>query len=149
MTDYREIEVAIQLSPSLKVPKYQTTGAAGFDISASLDQTIQLEPGDIAIVSTGIKTAIPHGWEVQIRPRSGLACKHGVTVVNSPGTIDSDYRGEWKVALINLSPYTHSINDGDRIAQGVLSPCWRARFIEVEKIVGTERGEGGFGSTGR
>ena len=137
---------------SLPLPTYETTGAAGADIWASLETNdriggLMLAPGARALIPTGLSMAIPFGYEAQIRPRSGLAFKHGVTVANAPGTIDSDYRGEVKVLLINLGPEPFQVRHGDRIAQMVVAPVTLATFIEGE-LDETHRGAGGFGSTG-
>ena len=118
------------------------------DIRADIDDYLTIFPGQIALIPTGFTTAIPEGYEAQIRPRSGLAIKHGITVVNSPGTIDSDYRGEVKVALINISKEPYVIFRGDRIAQMVISKVETVAVIEVDELDDTERGDGGFGSTG-
>lgn len=136
------------LAQGAVLPSYQTTGAAGADVCACLSQPIVLEPGSRAMVPTGLSFEIPRGYEVQVRPRSGLAAKNGVTVLNSPGTIDSDYRGEVKVILINLGSEPFAISHGDRIAQLIVAPVEQARFHVVENLSSTERGQGGFGSTG-
>lgn len=130
----------------LPLPSYATEGAAGMDVVSSEERI--LNPGDRAAVATGLAVAIPEGYEIQIRPRSGLALKHGITVPNTPGTIDSDYRGELKVILINHGHEPYKIRRGDRIAQAVLSPVVRASWLEVHELDETTRGEGGFGSTG-
>lgn len=130
----------------LPLPAYATEGAAGMDVVAAEDRT--LAPGDRAAVATGLAMAVPDGFEMQIRPRSGLALKHGITVANAPGTIDADYRGELKVILVNLGHEPYAIARGDRIAQAVLSPVVRASWLEVHELDPTARGEGGFGSTG-
>ncbi|MEO0030379.1 MAG: hypothetical protein RIS94_137 [Pseudomonadota bacterium] len=130
----------------LPLPAYATEGAAGMDVVAAED--VDLAPGARHAVATGLAIAIPPGFEVQVRPRSGLALKHGVTVANAPGTIDSDYRGEMKAILINLGSESFSIRRGDRIAQLVLAPVTRAGWMEVAELEHTARGEGGFGSTG-
>lgn len=130
----------------LPLPVYATGGAAGMDVVAAEDRV--LAPGDRAAVATGLAMAIPDGFEMQIRPRSGLALKHGITVANAPGTIDADYRGELKVILVNLGHEPYAIARGDRIAQAVLSPVVRASWLEVHELGETARGEGGFGSTG-
>ncbi|MDE5898726.1 MAG: dUTP diphosphatase [Treponemataceae bacterium] len=129
-------------------PEYESLGAAGADIRASLDEPMVLQPGCTGVVPTGLFFSIPNGYEVQVRPRSGIAAKNGVTVLNSPGTIDSDYRGEVKVLLINLGNQPFAINNGDRIAQIVVAPVTRSLFIESDVLDETERGAGGFGSTG-
>jgi dUTP pyrophosphatase len=130
----------------LELPDYATDGAAGMDVLAAEDVT--LAPGARHAVATGLAVAIPPGYEIQVRPRSGLALKHGITVPNTPGTIDSDYRGELKVILINLGDQDFAIRRGDRIAQLVLAPVVRASWLKVDELDETLRGEGGFGSTG-
>ncbi|MDY7098380.1 MAG: dUTP diphosphatase [Pseudomonadota bacterium] len=130
----------------LALPAYATAGAAGMDVVSAEDVTI--EPGARHAVATGLSVAIPQGYEIQVRPRSGLAFKHGITVPNTPGTIDSDYRGELKVLLINHGNQDFSIARGDRVAQLVLAPVVQAAWLEVEELDATERGSGGFGSTG-
>lgn len=130
----------------LALPAYATAGAAGMDVLSAEDVTIA--PGARHAVATGLAMAIPPGYEVQVRPRSGLALKHGITVPNTPGTIDSDYRGELKVILINLGAEPFEIRRGDRVAQLVLAPVVQAGWLEVEHLDETARGEGGFGSTG-
>jgi dUTP pyrophosphatase len=131
------------------LPAYQTEHAAGMDLYAALDETLLLRPGQRAMIPTGIAIAIPQGFEAQIRPRSGLAFKHGITLLNSPGTIDSDYRGEVKVIAINHGHVVVRIHHGDRIAQMVITPVTRANLMTVDDLDDTERGTGGFGSTGR
>ena len=131
----------------LPLPSYATPGAAGMDVVAAED--FDLEPGSRHAVATGFRVAIPDGYEIQVRPRSGLAFKHGITVPNTPGTIDSDYRGEIKVLLINHGTESFPIRRGDRIAQMMLAVCILAEFDEVEELCDTDRGAGGFGSTGR
>ena len=130
------------------LPKYETTGSAGMDLHANIDSEILLKPMGRVLVKTGLFMALPEGYEAQIRPRSGLAYKKGLTVLNSPGTIDADYRGEIGVILINLSEEPFIIKDGERIAQMVIAPYTRAELINVEVLSSTERGSGGFGSTG-
>jgi len=130
----------------LTLPAYATDGAAGMDVVSAEDVTI--EPGARHPVATGLSMAIPHGFEIQVRPRSGLAFKHGITVPNTPGTIDSDYRGELKVLLINHGKQAFTIARGDRVAQLVLAPVIQAVWDEVDELDETTRGEGGFGSTG-
>ena len=131
----------------LPLPSYATPGAAGMDVVAAED--FDLEPGQRHAVATGFRVAIPDGYEIQVRPRSGLAFKHGITVPNTPGTIDSDYRGEIKVLLINHGTEPFPIRRGDRIAQMMLAVCTVAEFDEVDQLSDTDRGAGGFGSTGR
>jgi dUTP pyrophosphatase len=136
-----------KVHPDAIVPKYQTAGAAGVDLCSVEDVTIG--EGDKALVATGLSMAIPRGWEGQVRPRSGLAAKSALTVLNSPGTIDSDYRGEVKVILINHGHGVFHLRKGDRIAQMVFALVGRAEFAEVETLESTDRGAGGFGSTGK
>lgn len=147
----QNVPMEIELLPSygdLPLPCYQTEGAAGFDFLAVNDETIEILPGKYALIPTGLKFAVPQGSELQVRPRSGLAAKHGVTVLNTPGTIDSDYRGEVKILLINLGEQPFSVERGMRIAQGVLSPYHKAQFTVTDALDETERGDGGFGHTG-
>lgn len=144
------IAIAIHRLPhgeGLPLPAYATAGAAGMDVVAAED--IDLAPGARAAVATGLALAIPEGYEVQVRPRSGLALKHGVTCLNTPGTIDHDYRGEVKVILANLGSEPFPVRRGERIAQLVPAPVTRAEWREVVSLADTERGQGGFGSTGR
>ena len=136
-----------KLNPEAIIPAYQTKEAAGFDLHSI--ENVVLKPGERKLIGTGLAFEIEYGYEVQIRPRSGLAFKHGITVLNSPGTIDSDYRGEIKVLLINHSDEEFEIKKGDRIAQAVVAPVIQAEIVEVEELSSTERGEGGFGSTGQ
>jgi dUTP pyrophosphatase len=131
----------------LPLPSYATPGSAGMDLRSTA--TLTLKPGARALVATGLAIALPENFEAQVRPRSGLAVKHGVTVLNSPGTIDADYRGEIKVPLINLGTEDFVINRGDRIAQMVVAPVTMAELVEVETLDETARGTGGFGSSGR
>lgn len=133
------------------LPKYETEGAAGADVRACLGkgESLCIKPGQRVLVPTGLSMEIPFGFEIQVRPRSGLSYKTSLMVLNSPGTIDSDYRGEIKVILGNLGSKDEVITHGDRVAQLVLSPVWQARFEEASELSSTERGEGGFGSTGR
>lgn len=150
MTPRIEVTRAVGADPALPLPSYATAGAAGADLRADLrGGTLSLAPSTRAAVPTGLHMAIPPGWEMQVRPRSGLALRHGVTVLNAPGTIDSDYRGEVAVLLVNLSDQLHVIAHGDRIAQAVIAPAPQAVFAEVAALSETERGAGGFGSTGR
>ncbi|MCB1421219.1 MAG: dUTP diphosphatase [Nitratireductor sp.] len=132
----------------LDLPAYETSGSAGMDIRAAVDETLVIAPGKRALVPTGLILEIPEGYEVQIRPRSGLAYKHGITCLNTPGTIDSDYRGEIMVLLINLGEEDFAIERGMRIAQMILAPVSRARIETADLASSTERGSGGFGSTG-
>lgn len=132
------------------LPAYETSGSAGMDlVAAGQDLPIALNPGERALISSGLKMALPLGYEAQIRPRSGLALKHGLTVLNAPGTIDSDYRGEIKVLLINLGQTPVTIEVGDRIAQMVIAPVVQIQWTDTNSLDNTKRGEGGFGSTGR
>jgi dUTP pyrophosphatase len=131
------------------LPEYQTALSAGMDLRANIKESISLEPLQRALVPTGLYVELPAGYEMQIRPRSGLAAKQGITVLNAPGTIDADYRGEIKVILVNLSPETVVINDGERVAQAVVARCEQVEWESVEELSATERGEGGFGSTGK
>lgn len=136
--------------PALPLPEYQTQGAAGADLRADLGgDELVLAPGQIALVPTGLRVQIPEGYEMQIRPRSSLALKHGVTLPNTPGTIDSDYRGPLSVIMINLGAAPYTIAHGERIAQAVIAPVIRAAYVIAETLDETARGEGGFGSTGR
>ncbi len=132
----------------LPMPSYETEGSAGMDVAACLTESLTILPGKIVLVPTGFALAIPPGFEIQVRPRSGLAIKKGLTVVNAPGTIDSDYRGEVKVGLVNLGREEIVIERGDRIAQLVLAPVVQAEFKVVDKLDETKRGTGGFGHTG-
>jgi dUTP pyrophosphatase len=149
MTDAIEIEVVrLPHARDLPLPAYATELAAGMDLMAAIDAPITLEAGRHLLVPTGLSMAIPAGFEAQVRPRSGLAAKHGVTVLNSPGTIDADYRGEVKVILINLGAAALVIEPGMRIAQLVIAPVTRATWRESDRLQETTRGLGGFGSTG-
>jgi dUTP pyrophosphatase len=130
------------------LPEYASSGAAGADLRACLAKPILIAPGEFKLVPTGVTLAIPAGFEGQVRPRSGLALRHGVTVLNAPGTVDADYRGEIKVILINHGQGDFMVSHGDRIAQLVISPCLQARFTGTERVEDTARGPGGFGSTG-
>lgn len=132
----------------LPLPDYATDGAAGMDISAALSEPIILAPGERSAIPTGLAIALPAGHEAQLRPRSGLALKYGLTLLNSPGTIDEDYRGEVKVILANLGQEPVTLTDGMRIAQMVIAPVLHAEWMEVDDLPPSERGEGGFGSTG-
>jgi len=139
----------VKLRPDAVVPAYQTPGAAGMDLCAALDEPVTLAPGERRAIDTGIAMAIPAGFEGQVRPRSGLARTHGVTLVNSPGTVDHDYRGPLVVLLINLGQEPVTIEPGHRIAQIVIAPVVQAELEEVDELPTTVRGSGGFGSTGR
>ncbi len=145
------IEVRIQRLPhaeGLPLPGYATDGAAGADLCAAVESELILAPGERAAVPTGLVLEIPNGYEGQVRPRSGLAIKAGLTIINAPGTIDSDYRGELKVLMVNLGSEAVALNRGDRIAQLLIAPVTRASFIESETLSASDRGGGGFGSTG-
>lgn len=137
-----------KLNPKATLPSYATAGAAGMDLSACLDEDIIIPPLSTGIIPTGLAVDLPHGYEIQVRPRSGLAFKNGVTVLNTPGTIDSDYRGEIKVCLINLGKESFTVTNQMRIAQAVVSPVLMASIELIETLSQTERGTGGFGSTG-
>jgi len=132
----------------LPLPSYESQAAAGMDLRAAVNESVTLQPGERLLVPAGFQMAIPKGYEAQIRPRSGLAYKHGITMLNTPGTIDSDYRGEVKVLAINHGEEEFTISHGDRIAQMVIAPVSQAKIHEVQSLDETERSEGGFGSTG-
>lgn len=132
----------------LPLPSYESEFAAGMDIRAALEDPIELKPGSRKLIPTGLKMALPKGYEAQIRPRSGLAYRNGITMLNTPGTIDADYRGEVKVLAVNLGEEAFVINHGDRVAQMVIAPVTQAEVKEVDDLSKTERGTGGFGSTG-
>ena len=137
-----------RLSKEVSLPKYETAGSSGMDLAANIAGNINIDPGKTAIIPTGLALSVPKGFEVQIRPRSGLAAKKKISVLNTPGTIDSDYRGEIKVILINQGQETFKVEKGLRIAQMVVCPVVQAQIKEVEDLSETERGIGGFGSTG-
>ncbi len=137
-----------QNNSDVPLPKYMTEEAAGMDIHAANDEPMTIAPGGVVLVPTGFSMALPKGFEAQIRPRSGLAVKHGIGIVNAPGTIDSDYRGEVKVALINFGPTPFTVNRNERIAQMIITRVWQAQITVVDELETTERGEGGFGHTG-
>ena len=142
-------EVLIKrLSKNIELPKYETNGSSGMDLLANIEKQIKIEPGKTSIIRTGISVSLPKNFEIQIRSRSGLAAKSQISVLNSPGTIDADYRGELKVILINLGNKTFVVERGARIAQMVLCPVVKAKFKEVDNLDDTDRGDGGFGSTG-
>jgi dUTP pyrophosphatase len=145
------VQVAITRLPhnaDLPLPSYETSQAAGMDLPAAVEADLVIEPGRRAMVPTGLAIALPAGYEAQVRPRSGLAAKNGVTVLNSPGTVDADYRGEVKVILINLGDASFTVTRGMRIAQMVIAPVTQAAMVEVAALPETARGAGGFGSTG-
>ena len=137
-----------KLSKNVNLPKYETEGSSGLDLAAHVDKPIRIEPGKSIIIPTGISVSIPKNFEIQIRPRSGLAAKNQISILNTPGTIDSDYRGEIKIILINLGKKVFTVEKGSRIAQMVLCPIVKAHVREVENLEETQRGKGGFGSTG-
>ncbi|MBB5225445.1 dUTP diphosphatase [Treponema ruminis] len=144
-----KVTVKCVASQGAIIPQYKTSGAAGADICALLAEPVIIKKGERAMIPTGLFFSIPEGYEIQVRPRSGLAAKNGVTVLNTPGTIDSDYRGEVKVILINLGNEDFEVKNGERIAQIVLAPVTIADFEQVSVLDETERGSGGFGSTGK
>ncbi|MDR1319612.1 MAG: dUTP diphosphatase [Treponema sp.] len=133
---------------SIPLPQYESEGASGFDLRAFLDSSLDIPPRGRVKIPTGLRIEIPAGYEAQVRPRSGLALRYGVTVLNSPGTIDSDYRGELEIILINLGSEPFTVRNGDRIAQLVAVPVCRAELVDAASLTETKRGEGGFGSTG-
>ena len=137
-----------RLSKNIILPKYETSGSSGLDLSANIKTSVKIEPGETTIIPTGTSVSIPKNFEIQIRPRSGLAAKNQISVLNTPGTIDADYRGEIKVILINLSKETFVVENGARIAQMVVCPVIKAKLKEVDSLDNTSRGSGGFGSTG-
>jgi dUTP diphosphatase len=146
------LSVPLQVLPhgeGLPLPQYATAGSAGADLTAAVEDKVVLAPGERAAIPTGIALALPEGWEGQVRPRSGLALKHGITLLNSPGTIDADYRGELRVILINLGSVPVTIARGERVAQLVIAPVTRAEWQRAAELPRTVRGAGGFGSTGR
>ncbi len=142
------ITVPVTLETNARAPQYATDGAAGADLFAALQEPLVLAPMERALIPTGVRIALPRGYEAQVRPRSGLAIQYGITCLNSPGTIDSDYRGEIKVIIINLGTTPCNIEPGQRIAQLVIAPVTRAAFSIALDLDGTQRGSGGFGSTG-
>lgn len=131
-----------------ELPQYATIASAGLDLRANIDSSVVLKPLERQLIPTGLFMALPVGFEAQVRPRSGLALKHGITVLNTPGTVDADYRGEVKVLLINFSQEDFTVNDGDRIAQLVIAKHEQGEFVEVDELDDTERGDGGYGHTG-
>ncbi len=142
------MKVKIVNASNHQLPSYETPASAGMDLRANLDEPIVLKPLDRALIPTGLFIELPVGYEAQIRPRSGLAIKKGITLLNTPGTVDADYRGEIKIILANISNEEFVVNDGERIAQMVINQHEQAEWIEVEELLETERGAGGFGSTG-
>ncbi|MFS8563569.1 MAG: dUTP diphosphatase [Rhabdochlamydiaceae bacterium] len=147
-SEHKSVDVSITVSKGAKPPIYSSALAAGADVSAYLSADIIIEPGSTALIPTGLRLAIPEGFEIQVRPRSGLALKYAITVLNSPGTIDADYRGELGVILINHGKESFTVTPGMRVAQIVLMPVCKAAFILEEELTTTLRGEGGFGHTG-
>jgi len=149
--DETSVEIRVQRLPhgkDLPLPSYQSEHAAGFDLLAAVPDAVPLAPGDRMLVPTGIAIALPPGYEAQVRPRSGLAARHGLTILNAPGTIDADYRGEIQVLLVNLGRESVTIARGMRVAQLVIAPVVRAHILDVASLDKTPRGSGGFGSTG-
>jgi dUTP pyrophosphatase len=142
------IPVRIVAGPNAKIPSYESAGAAGADVCACIDAQMVIEPGKIALVPTGLSIEVPYGYEAQIRPRSGLAIKHGITLLNTPGTIDSDYRGEVKVIMANLGSEPFTVTHGMRIAQMIFAKVYKGEFMTADVLSATERGGGGFGHTG-
>ena len=138
-----------KLNSSAQLPSYKTSGASGMDLMACIDKTINLEPGKSCLVPTGLSVAFPKEYEIQIRPRSGVAAKNNISVLNTPGTIDSDYRGELKIILFNHSKVNFTINNNDRVAQMILTPIIKMELEESNNLPDSIRGEGGFGSTGK
>ena len=138
-----------KLNPKAELPKYKTEGSSGMDLMALIENPIKIKPQNSALIPTGLSIAIPEDTEVQIRPRSGLAAKSNISVLNTPGTIDSDYRGEIKIILFNHGKEEFTVNNSDRIAQMILTPVLKAELKEVEELPKTMRGSGGFGSTGK
>lgn len=147
MTEIMTIKIRM-ISRSGRPPSYETTGSAGADLRAYLSEPVTLAPGERRLIPTGLYVELPPGIEAQVRARSGLSIKHGIGLVNGVGTVDSDYRGEWNVPLINFGDQPYTIHDGDRIAQVVFARYERAEFTLVDEIAGSERGAGGFGHTG-
>lgn len=148
MSKNEKISIDICIEEDAMIPCYSTPEAAGADIRAYLQEDVVVEPGASVLIPTGLRFAIPEGYEIQVRPRSGLALKHGLTVLNSPGTIDSDYRGELKVILINHGQKPFTIEPGMRIAQIIVAPVFQAHFVNVKTLAATQRQEQGFGHTG-
>lgn len=145
----KKVRVPIVVEKGVQIPKYESQGAAGLDVRANIEESIVLGSLERILIPTGIKMAIPEGYEVQVRPRSGLAIKHGITLLNTPGTIDSDYRGELKVIVVNLSKEAYTIEAQERIGQLVLNRVEQMEFEIVDSLEETERGAGGFGHTGK
>lgn len=152
MVDGEPIIIKVRLLDGrnqLPLPAYVSEGASGLDIRAAVQEPVELKPGDIRLIPTGLAVSIPHGFEAQMRPRSGLALRHGIGMVNSPGTIDSDYRGEIGIILINWGKAPFMVRNGDRIAQMIISRTYRAKIVLANELDSTERGAGGFGHTGK
>lgn len=150
-TGHEAVRVIVSRLPGnddLPLPAYATPGSAGADIAAFLEEPVTIEPGERAAIGTGLRIALPEGYEAEVRPRSGLAAKHGLTILNAPGTIDADYRGEVRILLVNLGRHPVTIRRGDRIAQVLVRPVARVCFAEAAELPESSRGEGGFGHTG-
>uniref|UniRef100_UPI00356AC025 dUTP diphosphatase n=1 Tax=Fusobacterium nucleatum TaxID=851 RepID=UPI00356AC025 len=145
----KKVQVKVVRKKGVELPKYETEGSAGMDVRANIKEPITLKSLERILIPTGLKVAIPEGYEIQVRPRSGLAIKHGITMLNTPGTVDSDYRGELKVIVVNLSNEAYTIEPNERIGQFVLNKIEQIEFVEVEELDSTKRGEGGFGHTGK
>lgn len=145
----KALQVRVRRDTHLPLPAYETVGSAGMDLRAHLQQPVSLNAGERALIPTGLRLEIPSGYEGQVRPRSGLALKRGLTVLNAPGTIDADYRGDVGVILVNLSGKAQTIEPGERVAQLVFAPVTRGEWEEVDQLEDTQRGAGGFGSTGK
>lgn len=142
------VKIDSEKDADIRLPEYMTKGAAGMDVRISIEEDLILKHGDISLLPTGFKMAMPEGFEAQIRPRSGLAIKHGIGLINSPGTVDSDYRGEVKIAVINLGSEDFTFKRGDRVAQMVITRVWQAGIEVVNQLDDTKRSTGGFGHTG-
>ena len=145
----KKVQVKVVREKGVELPKYETEWSAGMDVRANIEEPITLKSLERILIPTGLKVAIPEGYEIQVRPRSGLAIKHGITMLNTPGTVDSDYRGELKVIVVNLSNEAYTIEPNERIGQFVLNRIEQIEFVEVQELDSTERGEGGFGHTGK
>ncbi len=145
----KKVQVKVVREKGVELPKYETEGSPGMDVRANIKEPITLKSLERILIPTGLKVAIPEGYEIQVRPRSGLAIKHGITMLNTPGTVDSDYRGELKVIVVNLSNEAYTIEPNERIGQFVLNKIEQIEFVEVEELDSTKRGEGGFGHTGK
>ena len=151
-SDIQQVEICWFLPEAerdLFMPRYETAGASGMDVQAAISEPVVIAPGEIVLIPTGFGVALPEGYELQVRPRSGLAVRYGIGIANSPGTIDADYRGEIRIALINFSRVHYTVQRGERIAQLVLAEVSRVSWREVERLPGSSRGTGGFGHTGR